>query len=520
MEKRSEEFVLNTIRGKVWLGVIALAALNVVWGILAYFATTFSAPFKVSFIGAAIAGTVTTLLLGRWIANEVLKPIAKVSLFAKSLERSPSFSLPKTTGASETDDLLDSLQRNSQQLQNLIGLMDDVAAGRTESALAPLEFSDRLSASFQSLVSRVTDSIDAKKKLDELRRAVDHLGAEVSTIRGGELQQIRSDFPQTRQISDAIRSLINRNNGLVREVNAFTLELKDWTQEAGRSLQTAIENNESRVSSDRSTFEAVEAASGKIDRFTSEFLALINPAAEMALDLQGHSINTRSMADMTTGLRRQLAESIGKVQALREDCGRMSDISRFAQELAKRTRIVALNAAVQFYGSSNPKQPGVVSEIELLPDRAEKIKAEMSDIAESLFRGIDETQDSLQSVIAGMTDFSQKAVAAGDASEELKAFLERLEEFPSAAALSQSDYSNELRKMNKLVEESNVVSDQVAVELRVCESAISNLLPSIENLKDSAAFGRKSADGSVTKPVGAMRAGSLADDSPEVQGEG
>lgn len=520
MEKRSEEFVLNTIRGKVWLAVIAMATLNIMWGVLAYFATTFSVSAKVSLGAAAAAGAVTTLLLGRWIAKEVLKPIAKVSLFAKSLERNPSFSLPKTTGASETDELLDSLQRNSHQLQNLIGLMDDVAAGRTESASAPFEFSDRLSASFQSLVARVTDSIDAKKKLDELRRAVDHLGAEVSAMRGGELQQIRSDFPQTRPISDAIRSLINRNNGLVREVNGFTLELRDWTREAAKSLQTAIENNESRVLSDRSAFEAVEAATGKIDRFTSEFLAVISPAAEIAVNLHDHSINARSMADVTTGLRRQLAESIGKVQALREDCRRMSDISRYARELARRTRIVALNAAVQFSGSSNPKQPGVVNEIEMLPDRAEKIRSEMSDIADSLFRGLDETQDSLQSVIAGMTDFSQNAMAAGNASEEFRTFLTRLEEFPSAAAISQSDYSNDLRRINKLVEASNGVSDQIAVELSVCETAITNLLPSVENLKDSAAFGRNAANNNASKPVGAMRVGSLADDSPEVQGEG
>jgi pyridoxine 5'-phosphate synthase PdxJ len=43
----------------------------------------------------------------------------------------PATSLPKTTGATETDELLATLHRNSRQLHNLIGLMDDVAAGKT-----------------------------------------------------------------------------------------------------------------------------------------------------------------------------------------------------------------------------------------------------------------------------------------------------------------------------------------------------------------------------------------------------
>jgi hypothetical protein len=143
--------------------VIALAVVNGISGLGVYLALSFlSADPTVTVLATFFLLALVTLLFGWWLASDLLKPIEEVTLLARSLERSPSASLPRTTGAIETDQLLQTLHRSGQQLRNLISLMDDVAAGKVEVASMPLESSDKLSASFQKLVSKVTDSISAK----------------------------------------------------------------------------------------------------------------------------------------------------------------------------------------------------------------------------------------------------------------------------------------------------------------------------------------------------------------------
>ena len=133
-----------------------------------------------------VSSSLMTVLFAWWVSNALMAPIEKLTLLAKGIERSPGMTLPKTTGSFETDELLNTISRTSQQLVNFIALMDDVTAGKTDAALNPLEHSDRISASFQKLVSKVTDSIDAKKELDELQFAVQQISSEVSGLQRGD----------------------------------------------------------------------------------------------------------------------------------------------------------------------------------------------------------------------------------------------------------------------------------------------------------------------------------------------
>ncbi|HLA95721.1 MAG TPA: hypothetical protein VK612_08370, partial [Pyrinomonadaceae bacterium] len=195
MARQSTDSILNSLKGRIWLAVSALAILNCVCGLGAYLAVSFlvTDPFLTIFITFFVLAF-TTMVFGWWLSNEVTRPIEAVTLLAKSLERSPSATLPRTTGSTETDELLKTLHRNSQQLQNLISLMDDVAAGKTDVATTPLENADRLSSAFQKLVSRVTDSITAKQELDELRTAVERISTDVAGVRNGNLEiTIRSE---------------------------------------------------------------------------------------------------------------------------------------------------------------------------------------------------------------------------------------------------------------------------------------------------------------------------------------
>lgn len=78
-----------------------------------------------------LVSILTTVGFGWLISNDVLRPLDRLNLLAKSIERSPGMAVPSTTGAVETDDLLHTISRASRQLTNFVDLMDDVTAGNT-----------------------------------------------------------------------------------------------------------------------------------------------------------------------------------------------------------------------------------------------------------------------------------------------------------------------------------------------------------------------------------------------------
>lgn len=187
MARQSANSLLNSLKGKIWLATSGLAFFICTFGLVSYLLVSLLTTeiFYAVFIPFLFLGF-TVMVFGWWLSNEVVSPIEKVSLLAKSLERGVQTSLPRTTGSTETDELLKSLHRNSQQLQNLVGLMDKVANGNLDVALTPLANSDRLSNSFQKLLVRVSKSIQAKQDLKKLTAAVGGITEQISTVRNGD----------------------------------------------------------------------------------------------------------------------------------------------------------------------------------------------------------------------------------------------------------------------------------------------------------------------------------------------
>jgi hypothetical protein len=195
MARRTANSLFNSLKSKIWLATSALAFFICSFGLVSYLIV--ASLTEDTFYAAMILFMVmafSIMVFGWWLSNELIGPIEKVSLLAKSLERGTTTSLPRTTGSTETDEILESIHRSNQQLQNLVGLMDKVAGGELSVALTPLENSDRLSSSFQKLLAKVTDSIQAKQDLEKLEKAVSSISKEISPVRTGNFDvEIKTD---------------------------------------------------------------------------------------------------------------------------------------------------------------------------------------------------------------------------------------------------------------------------------------------------------------------------------------
>ncbi len=239
----------NTLKGKVLLATSVLAFFICTFGLISYLVVSLlvNDAFYGVFIPFLFLG-ITVMVFGGWLSNEVVNPIEKITLLAKSLERGASTSLPKTTGSYETDQLLQTLHRNSQQTQKLITLMDKVASGELDVALTPLQDSDRLTASFQKLLAKFSESIHAKEDLTKLQNELGEIKREISTVRNGNFDvKINSDFFQTKEISETFKYLIEHLNAVISQLKADSTETQASASNVGKAIDSIVQKDENRI---------------------------------------------------------------------------------------------------------------------------------------------------------------------------------------------------------------------------------------------------------------------------------
>ncbi|HEX6280217.1 MAG TPA: methyl-accepting chemotaxis protein [Pyrinomonadaceae bacterium] len=476
--------VTNSIKGRIWLAAGSLAVMNCVVGLGAYLTLSFlSADPLLILIATFFVISLLTIAFGGWLASDVLRPVESVTLLAKSLERSPSASLPRTTGAIETDQLLQTLHRSGQQLRNLISLMDDVAAGKIEAAAMPLESSDKLSASFQKLVSKVTDSISAKQDLDDFRNALTQLSNDVSGVRNGKLDlSIGSTHPQTKEVGDTIRFLATRLAELTRHVFATGSECERTVAEARAGLRSALETIDERAGMLPSGTLAISEGSSRLDGLLDELSATVKNSLDALNNFGSETTAPSEVSNAGARLRSGFEETLRSAKKLRNRSTHVSQSARLASDLAKRSNLIALNISLVSDGS--PATEHLLKEMESLSAKAGELHRQLTSSVESLNSEIAGFEKELSS----LSDLSPKIDKALNASlRTAGAFSETIETVGELGTKIRSETEETTIENARLVQTIQKLSDLslAAAVVRETDSSVQRLSSLFENLRAS-----------------------------------
>ncbi|MEP7212868.1 MAG: hypothetical protein ABI791_07325 [Acidobacteriota bacterium] len=483
MAKQSSEFLLSSLRNRILLAVAALVVFNSIFGFLGYLAVSFVISEPIYAVVSAVAAmTAATALFGWWLSNEILRPIEAVSLLARSLERSPSASLPKTTGASETDELLSSLHRNSQQLQNLIGLMDDVASGKTDAAMAPLQNPDRLSVSFQKLVSKVIESIKAKQQLDALQGSINRLRSDVSGVRSGDLSvQFRGDMWQTNEIVDSFKYVLGSLSELVRHVSSGSSATKDAAVEAKKIVRTVIEAEGGQA-------DRLKKAASLLSESPEQFSELTEQLATAVRDVNGSlragEVSPVSQVETIDRLRGFVGESRKQLDLLRERTNAIPQAARRTEEIARRSNIIALNTAIQ--GVQVGTEQILAEEVAGLSLRAEAVHKEIVAINESLVSDLLKLEASLGAIASELPEINNVACRQADSLNDIESNVGRI----NAVLTALKTYAGERSTANESIVKALTTQfqgvDRVSL-LKKSESNLETIINSADILRDAVA---------------------------------
>ena len=520
--KSSSHSITNSLKGRIWLAAASLAIVDCILGLAAYLILSFLSadPFLTLFV-TCILLTLATLSFGWLISKDILKPVEELALLARSLERSPSASLPRTTGAIETDQLLQSLHKNGQQLRNLISVMDDVAAGKTEAATIPLEASDKLTASFQKLCTKVTDSISAKRELDELRTAVTQLSADVSKVRGGQVEvDPRSDHPEAKDLANTLRFLTGRLTSLYQQIFASTLECDRAAAEARSSLQSVLDSID-QTALNRVIGEVRSSQNSKLEAAVVELSAAVKTSSELYDEFSANDASTTRVVGAAQQLQQGAAETSHVVQKLRNRVSAISQLARNAKDISKRSNLIALNASIAANGNGTPEM--LVSEIENVSARSEDLCRQIVLAGESLNSEI----AAIEKGIASLTDVAPEIARSVNSSTQLVHTLfdqivqiGEIEQNVRSASEETRLENDKLRGIIDKLSDVSVASAMVRESetgIQRISSLVTGLRESVSDLKVSSAS-RPQTSIPESSPVAAMPAPPSVQQSPSAQG--
>lgn len=486
MARRSANSLLNSLKGKIWLATSALAIFVCTFGVVAYLLASFvvTETFYAVFIPFLFV-SFSVMVFGWWLSNELVSPIEKVGLLAKSLERSSLTSLPKTTGATETDEILLTLHRNSQQLQNIVGLMDNVSNGNLDVILSPLQNSDRLSSSFQKLLARVSDSIHAKQDLERLEEAVQHLKREISLVKRGNLTQISTGFSETKDISETINYLLSNLTDLITQVKHNSSQAQTAAAETRKQIQIVIRDEESKIDSMNQTTHFLKKIPNGVLKFSEELSVSIISANQFIEKTRRGTHAAQENSNAVSHLRKQLNDTIYRIQRLNERSDEITKVAKSIGDLAHRTNLIALNASIQAADINENGQGFAVlaEEVERLSGRAENTNKEISSLNKSFALEISDVENSLRAIVGEASSLSTFSVETSSTLHELERYIEQFLSLQTKLA----EYSRE-----QIVDSEhsfNVFADAIALmkksleDLKTSETSTDKMTDLMENLQ-------------------------------------
>ncbi|MER3430029.1 MAG: hypothetical protein C4324_03105 [Blastocatellia bacterium] len=469
-KKTPADSFFNSLKGRIRLASIALAILNCAIGLGSYLAFSSMLISPATAIASSIfAMAILTIAFGLWLSTEIIRPVETLTLLARSLERSPSAALPSTTGSAETDELLNVLQRSSRQMQNLINLMDDVAAGRTETAFIPLENADRLSVSFQKLVSKVTDSITAKHELDELTNAVAALSIEAAEARQMHLDlNFRATNAKLAVIAEALEFLASSLMRAIQEAKLSGSRVSDSISEARGLINEALARREMRAAGIGSALGS--SAAIKLRASVAQLSEIFDSENQNEVFVTSDSTNLL-LSNRLASLKNRVQEVSRKIRKFRDRSADLPVFARSASEMARRANLIALNTTIQDSEIAASAVEIIVDELSLLSDRSSKLSAELSSLYESLSAEIADLENVLTAANDALADTIRKvAVESTYREDTLKSFqqIQGIFRRIDAASVEAVD------EVNKLLSAVEILSD-FDLEQSLIERADTNL---------------------------------------------
>ena len=396
-----------------------------------------------------------TLQEGIGQVNRLAPAMSEVTLAAQTASEQGASLLAASTTLSEA------VTASSKRL-NLVYLLGAIGAVLIIGSLVGLAY-----VFWKDTQERIEATTEQNRRN---QRAILRLLDEMTNLADGDLTAhatVTEDI--TGAIADSVNYAIDALRSLVATINRTSVQVSGA---AGRTQSTAA-----RLA-DASSLQAREIASASAS--ISEMAETMTRMSENAVDAQSVALQSVSIAnkgaetvrrniDAMDGIREQIQETSKRIKRLGESSQEIGDIIGLINEIADRTNILALNAAIQ---ASTAGEAGrgfavVADEVQRLAERAGDATKQVEALVKTIQADTSEAVASMEQSTSGVVSGAKLAENAGSALSEVENVSQQLASLIqniSKEAGQQADVANTLSNNMSVIRDITVQTSDGTTE--------------------------------------------------------
>jgi methyl-accepting chemotaxis protein len=481
--------IFDSIRGKIWIATTALAFFVCIFGFVSYLLASFIVNDSLyAVLIPFVLVAVCVVIFGWWLSGEVIAPIEKLSLMAKSLERGVTSSFPNTSGSAETDEVLESLRRIGLQMQKFMRSMEEVSNGNTEGA--QIVATDRLSQTFQKLLSRVADSIQAKEQLNKLNEELEKLASQISSAEFSyEPFEIDFDSKRIREIAASFAVTIDEFRHFLEQAKETSMTGYKITAEIRNSLQSLVEE------SDGQARELIRAS--KELKKLPEIVQRVSTELSQAMDWVKFSVEQINKRNHTIVESSNVLSLVGKrirdvfihVEQMNQQFRQIDKFAKALQDMAHRIDMILLNFSVnedQTFNEVQSENTSLISEeFHRLARRLEDLSHQVYVLRRALQRELNGMMGLLDSSVQQVTNLTGSIVELRDSIEDLERYATKFLGLQEKTVSYSREQSQKMEGSFQALVKSTIEAEDFTERLRALLLKLSDTFESMRKLQDT-----------------------------------
>jgi len=322
------------------------------------------------------------------------------------------------------------------------------------------------------------------------QRAILRLLDEMANLAEGDLTVHATVTEEiTGAIADSVNYAIDALRTLVATINSTAVQVSaaaEKTQATAQRLTEASGHQAREIASASAAITDMADSMEAVSKEAADSVEVAHHSLEIAQ--KGASIVRQSMQGMDT-IREQIQETSKRIKRLGESSQEIGDIVGLITEIADKTNILALNAAIQ---ASTAGEAGrgfavVADEVQRLAERAGNATKQIEALVKTIQADTNEAVISMESSTTNVVSGARMAENAGEALVEIESVSSELAQLIngiSESASSQAGVATEVSNTMNVIQEITLQTSEGTEET---SASIGNLSELANELRKSVA---------------------------------
>jgi methyl-accepting chemotaxis protein len=376
------------------------------------------------------------------------------------------------------------------QVRRIMDLFGNIGMGDFEARaeVTSIDELGTLATSLNAMLDNTLSLIQSQEERDAMQSSIMRLLDEISGLADGDLtRRAEVTSESTGAIADSFNAMAEQLSQVVKDVKGASGQVSTTSQEVMKSTENLAETSEAQAVQVTDAIAAINEMATSIQQVAAN-------AAESAMVSEQSTTNARSGAEAVektnsamNAIRENVQETARTIKRLGESSQEIGNIVQLINDIADRTSILALNAAIQaaMAGDAGRGFAVVAEEVQRLAERSTNATKEIKTLVNNIQSEINEAGASMDESIQRVVEGSGLAGDAHGKLQEIDSVSARLAELIQSISMAADQQAKASQNISKIMEEVGEVSTQTSAASRQTAVAMEKLADTSDQLNSS-----------------------------------